>query len=110
MGKARRSYPWMSVACTGFFLSPFLPKVGTTPAITAGGGGSELPWWSPLAASFLLLVIAAIYRMKTRPKPSPGGSSGAPPSLPEATVEPGPLATDSRKDDPRSPMFAPLVI
>jgi hypothetical protein len=98
----------MSVACTGFFLSPFLPKVGTTPAVTAGGGGSQLPWWSPLAASFLLLVIAAIYRLRTRP--FRGGSSGAPPSLPEETVEPGPLATDSRKDDPLSPMFAPLGI
>jgi len=58
--------------------------------ILASAGGSELPWFTPIAVSLLLVAVAAVYRLAHR---HPDNGAGADPSAfvhPEDDREPPP--------------------
>lgn len=70
---------WTGHAATG---------AGSPTVTLAGAGGSELPWWTPLAVCVALLAVAWIYRLRHRP-PGSGDDADVPvgtdplPSVPE---------------------------
>jgi hypothetical protein len=72
-------------------------------ALLAGGGGSELPWWSPIAVCLLLLAVAFLYRLRDRSRSGDGGSSEAPAGIPSATEFSGPTDPPGEEPGPEPP-------
>jgi hypothetical protein len=79
------------------------------PLSTASAGGSELPWWTPIAVSLVFLSAALVYWWRhrpRRPKDEPGepelsaetGDAFAPD---EPAPEPGPEPDDGVFPPPR---------
>lgn len=71
--------------------------------ILASAGGSELPWFTPIVVSLLLVAVAGIYRLRHR-RQGPGAGSDA---FPIADEQPG--ADLPHREDPghSSPFLLP---
>jgi hypothetical protein len=55
--------------------------------VEASAGGSELPWFTPVLVSLLLLLIAAVYRFRHRPGSGPNDEETAPNGFEEWEAE-----------------------
>jgi hypothetical protein len=78
--------------------------------LRAGGGGSSLPWWSPIAVTLLLFGVAVAYRRWDRARERRGGNLEPPAGEHPASGGDVPLG-EERLDsgDPPNGPRGPLV-
>jgi hypothetical protein len=70
--------------------------------ILASAGGSELPWFTPIVVSLLLVVVAGLYRFRHRRQDPP-----PPHRTFEAEGDPPVVPTPANGDDGNSPFLLP---
>lgn len=87
------SAAWVGHAATGSDTT----GAGSPTVTLASAGGSELPWWTPLAVCLGLLAVAGIYRLRHRP-PGPGDDAEVP-----AGTDPLPPVPETHPADAADP-------
>lgn len=105
----------VSVAALPFVAAGLGPGSSASPAASpvslASAGGSELPWWTPLGVTLVLLAVAGVYRLRHRRGDSGGDPDAAAPTASESSSvpEPGPAAPPESTDPPRPVLDADVL-